>query len=430
MSFSSESSTGQLAGRRALEALRAGVPNRDAVAALGSLQTAVEDRFTQLLDSVRAVSSGQAFGEGANDGPGMLIGGGFGSGKSHVLQYLAHLALDAGFVVSKVVISKETPLHDPAKLYRAAIDEARVPGRPGSAIDEIATGLRTESGQYAALYRWLHNDDVPVDSRFAASLFLHEYARGDAEFADRIVRFWAGDPLPVADLRRRLKEAGAANTYRLASVKERDLAVQRFRFVSRLIGAAGYAGWVILIDEVELIGRYSMLQRAKSYAEVARWVRGDRHDPSAPLCAVLTTVEDFEAQVLVGKNDVELIPKKLRLKGTAEHDLLAGAAETGMRVIERSQLRLQPPDRDELDRTYAKLKAIHGAAYGWEPPDVEGLERLPSNRMRQYVRAWINAWDLRRLDSSYQPEITKSEVLIDFTEDAALEGASDDSDGG
>ena len=430
MSFSSESSTGQLAGRRALEALRAGVPNRDAVAALGSLQTAVEDRFTQLLDSVRAVSSGQAFGEGANDGPGMLIGGGFGSGKSHVLQYLAHLALDAGFVVSKVVISKETPLHDPAKLYRAAIEEARVPGRPGSAIDEIATGLRTESDQYAALYRWLHNDNVPVDSRFAASLFLHEYARGDAEFADRIVRFWAGDPLPVADLRRRLKEAGAANTYRLASVKERDLAVQRFRFVSRLIGAAGYAGWVILIDEVELIGRYSMLQRAKSYAEVARWVRGDRHDPSAPLCAVLTTVEDFEAQVLVGKNDVELIPKKLRLKGTAEHDLLAGAAEIGMRVIERGQLRLQPPDRDELDRTYAKLKAIHGAAYGWEPPDVEGLERLPSNRMRQYVRAWINAWDLRRLDSSYQPKITKSEVLIDFNEDAALEGASDDSDGG
>ena len=76
------------------------------------------------------------------------------------------------------------------------------------------------------------------------------------------------------------------------------------------------------------------------------------------------------------------------------------------------------------------MKAIHGAAYGWEPPDVEGLERLPSNRMRQYVRAWINAWDLRRLDSSYQPKITKSEVLIDFNEDAALEGASDDSDGG
>ena len=65
----------------------------------------------------------------------------------------------------------------------------------------------------------------------------------------------------------------------------------------------------------------------RSYAEVARWVRGDRDDPAAPLCAVLTTVDDFEAQVLVGKNDVELIPKRLRMKGTAEHDLLASQAE-------------------------------------------------------------------------------------------------------
>ena len=403
-----------LACRRALEALRAGVPNRDAVAALGSLQTAVEDRFTQLLEAIAAPTNEPA--------GGMLIGGGFGSGKSHMLEYLAHRALDDGYVVSKVVISKETALHDPIRVFRAAIDDARVPGKPGSAIDEIVGGLQTGSPDYAALYRWVHSDDAPVDSRFAASLFLHEYARGDAEFADRIVRFWAGDPLPVADLRRRLKEAGAAATYRLASAKERDLAVQRFRFVARLVRAAGYRGWVVLLDEVELIGRYSLLQRAKSYAEVARWVRGDRDDAAAPLGAVLTTVEDFEAHVLVGKNDVELIPKRLRAKSTADDDLLATRAETGMRIIEREQIRLQPPDRDALDRTYNKLKDIHAAAYGWQPPDVEGLERLPSNRMRQYVRAWINEWDLRRLDPSYQPEIDTADVVVDFSEDVELEG--------
>lgn len=435
MSEHRSTQTGRLQSRRALEALRAGVPNRDAVAALGSLQTAVEDRFSLMLDALRKTKMGEVSGGSSGGAPGlggspgdrhgMLIGGGFGSGKSHVLQYLAHQALEAGFIVSKVVISKETPLHDPVKLYRAAIDEAQVPGRHGSAIDEIASSLQTGSVEYAALYRWLHSEDVPVDSRFSASMFLHEYARGDAEFADRIVRFWAGDPLPVSDLRRRLKEAGAVSTYPLVSVKERDLAMQRFRFVSRLMRAAGYAGWVILIDEVELIGRYSMMQRAKSYAEVARWVRGEREDPTAPLCAVLTTVDDFETQVLIGKNDVELIPKRLRMKGTAEHDLLAGNAESGMRLIERSLLRLQPPDRDELDRTYAKLKLIHGEAYGWAPPDVEGLERLPSNRMRQYVRAWINAWDLRRLDPTYEPQITMSEVSIDFSEDTDLEGSND-----
>ncbi len=409
-----------LASRRALEALRAGVPNRDAVSALGSLQTAVDDRFTELLDAVRTLAPG-----GEPPG-GMLVGGGFGSGKSHVLEHLAHRALDAGFVVSKVVVSKETALHDPGKVFRAAIEDARVPGRHGSAIDEIVAALRPDSPEYAELYRWVHRDDAPVDSRFAASLFLYEYARGDAEFADRIVQFWGGERLPVADLRRRLKEAGAGSTYPLAKITERDLAVERFRFVPRLMQAAGYHGWVVLLDEVELIGRYSLLQRAKSYVEVARWVRGDRDDPAAPLCAVLTTVDDFEAQVLVGKNDVELIPKRLRMKGTAEHDLLASEAETGMRIIERDQIRLQPPDRDELDRTYAKLKEIHASAFGWDPPDVEGLERLPSNRMRQYVRAWINEWDLRRLDPTYQPDIAASEVVVDLTDDAELESAEGD----
>lgn len=408
-----------MSARRALEALRSGVPNRDAVAALGSLQTVIEDRFTALLDALLA-------GPPTNTARGMLLGGGFGSGKSHLLEHLAHQALQANFVISKVVISKETPLHDPVKVFRAAIEEARLPDRAGSAIDEIAVALPTGSAGYADLYRWVHTDDVPVDSRFAATLFLYEYGRGDPEFADRIVRFWAGDPLPTADLRRRLKEAGAASTYKLATVKERDLAAQRFRFVSRLMRAAGYAGWIILLDEVELIGRYSLLQRAKSYAEVARWVRGERADDAAPLGAVLATVDDFEAQVLVGKNDVELLPKKLRQKGTTEADLLAAGAEVGMHIIEREQLGMQPPDRDALDRIYRRLKALHAEAYGWDPPDVEGLERLPSNRMRQYVRAWINEWDLRRLDPDYRPETTVARVQVAYDEDTSFEGASED----
>ena len=271
----------------------------------------------------------------------------------------------------------------------------------------------------------MHADGAPVDARFAATLFVHEYARGDAEFADRIVRFWVGDPLPLPDLRRRLKEAGAAGTYKLGSVKERDVALQRFRFISRLIQAAGYAGWIILLDEIELIGRYSFLQRAKSYAELNRWIRGDRQDPGAPIGAVLATVDDFEAQVLVGKNDIELIPSRLRMKGTADADLLAGSAEAGMRVIERQQIPVQPPDRDALDRTYNTLKALHGTAYGWTPPDVEGLERLPSNRMRQYIRAWINEWDLVRLDPTYQPRTTSTTIRVDYSQASELESETD-----
>ena len=99
----------RVARRRAIEALRSGVPSREAVAALGSAQSEIEDRFGAILASLRALPSG-----GHHPG-GMLVGGSFGSGKSHLLEHLAHLAMNDGFVVSKVTISKETPLYDPAK---------------------------------------------------------------------------------------------------------------------------------------------------------------------------------------------------------------------------------------------------------------------------------------------------------------------------
>ena len=41
---------------------------------------------------------------------------------------------------------------------------------------------------------------------------------------------------------------------------------QRTQFLTALLHAAGYAGWCLLFDEVELIGRYTPLRRALAYA--------------------------------------------------------------------------------------------------------------------------------------------------------------------
>src|SRR5439155_12156729 len=122
----------QILSRRAIEALRSGVPNRDAVRALGSSQKVIVGRFLEQLDLTKELPR-------ATGGPGgILVRGGFGSGKSHLLEHLQHLALDRGFVVSKVVISKETPLHDPVKVFRAAVENATVPGKQGSALNSIS----------------------------------------------------------------------------------------------------------------------------------------------------------------------------------------------------------------------------------------------------------------------------------------------------
>ena len=426
----------QVARRRAIEALRSGVPSWDAVAMLGSGQPEAEDRFTALLDRIatRGVGSAGEWGGDrrghAGEPRGLLLGGGFGGGKSHLLTHFGHLAMQAGFVVSTVVISKETPLHDPAKAFRAAIDAAVDPGRAHGALARAAALLDADTPRYAELTRWVNSPASNLDERFAATLLCHERLRGGEvpgsdETTDALVRFWGGDPLRISDLRRALRSVGAAGLFNFAPVSARDLARQRFRFAAALMRAAGHEGWIVLFDEVELIGRYSLLQRGRSYAELGRWLSGTGADREVPLAAVFAMTDDFEAAVLSGKNDREDLPGKLRAKQTPEWDETAALAEAGMRRIENDMILLEPPDAAELDRTYAVLKRLHGDAIGWSPPDVVGLERLGATRMRQYVRAWINEWDLVRLDPEFSPQTVAIDISSDYREDADLEQTSD-----
>jgi hypothetical protein len=408
----------RLSARRAVEALRSGVPSRDAVAALGSGQSDIEDRFIQVLDTTGTVrSTGRR---------GLLLGGGFGSGKSHLLEHLAHLALDRGFAVSRVVVSKETPLHDPAKVLRAAVESAITHGGAVGAVAEAAAGLDPGSAGYAELLRWA-SGSASVDDRFALTLSLLPRAQaGDDEFAEAIIRFWSGDRLGVAELRRQARWAGTGRPV-LATVSVQELAVQRFRFLARLFVAAGYQGWLLLFDEVELIGRYSLLQRAKSYAQLAGWLQPDPDDPASPLAVVLAMTDDFDAAVLTAKNDRELVPAKVRAKQLPQWDEVASGAEVGMRLIERDMQRLRSPDPEELDQAYQRLKALHSEAFGWDARDVIGLERLGATRMRQYVRAWINEWDLTRLDPAFHPNTEVVPVASIYTEQPELDTGHVDS---
>ncbi len=409
----------RLGRRRAVEALRSGVPNRDAVIALGSGQSDIEDRFTGLLEAVGSPRHGH------DERASMLLGAGFGEGKSHLLTHLGHLATSAGFVVSTVVISKETPLHDPAKMLRAMVESAVAPDGARDVVAEAAAALDTDSDGYAELVRWLRGPGRDMSELFDATLLLHQRLGSDApgadeEFLDTIVRFWSGDRMLMPELRRQLKAVGEAKTFNVAPVRVRDLARQRLRFLPRLLRATGSAGWVVLLDEVELIGRYSVLQRGRSYAELARWLDGGPGGETEPLVVVAAITDDFDAAVLSGKKDRESLPTRLRDKQTEEYAEMAGLAETGMRHIERDLVRLDTPDAAELERAYRTLRELHRSAYGWEPPDVAGLEQLGATRMRQHVRAWINEWDLVRLDPGYRPSTETIDVAGDYRESDEL----------
>jgi hypothetical protein len=403
-----------IAARRAIEALRAGVPNRDAVLALGCEQPVIEERFREQLQTAREnVRAGVQT-------PGLLIAGDFGTGKSHLLEYLQHIALEERFVCSKVVISKETPLYDPAKFYHSAMRSAVVPERRGAALTEVAAHLNPTNEAYSELSAWAHSGQV--NSRFAATLFLFKRMGIDMELRNRLIAFWSGDPLSASDIKKSLRACGERVTYKIEPVTLRDLALQRFQFAPRLLIAAGYAGWVVLVDEVELIGRYSWLQRGKSYADLLRWMGKIPGQQVPGLVTAFAIMSNFESYMIEERNDLEVIPTKLRDKGAED---LAKHAERVMRLMQREKVRLKAPDAQAIQQTCDKVRAIYAEAYGWQPPPVS-VERLGITSMREYVKRWITEWDLTRLDPTYIVELEQTAMQQKYTEDTALETPSEE----
>lgn len=403
--------------RRALEALRAGVPNRDVARLLPPEQANLDQGFQALLTQV------EHDWEGGKQPSGLLIEGDFGTGKSHWLEYFRHLALESHFVVSTVVINKETPLHDLTKLYRACVESAVILGKVGPALEEIAHAYEIDGhARFAELIEQLH-DAADLDPRYAATLCL--FARNPADYLrEKIIAEWTGYPMRVSDLRAALRELEMTR-FPVAAPRRGDL-LQRFTFLSRFFRAAGYTGWVLLFDETEMISKYSVRQRGRAYAHLAELLGAAKGVATPGLATVFTITKDYTGQVLYGrKNDLETIPA--RLQGTRDEAMIP-AAEAGMRAIKSKCIELRPPTRAQVREIAQRVAALYADAYGWTVPMMDDVrEYAASTGMRQYVRTWINAWDLRRL-YDVQVDTVVEAVTQSYDEDTDLQSDAPDAD--
>lgn len=397
---------GPLALRTAFEALRAGVPNRAAILLLGSVEDALEDRFEAGLRSDARK-------------PGVLFTGGFGAGKSHLLGFLREVALKQNFVVSTVTVSKETPLSAPLAVFTAALRNTVAPGH----TDDVMTVALAALQRQPTLAQGLEAVTSAADSGFSPpfAAMLHLLSRPQPpDLLRRMETFLAGGKLPGPPLRQALTQAGVRGMFNLTGITEAALLYQRERFAPLLFRAAGFAGWCVLIDEVELIGRYSPLQRARAYAELARWL-----GPSVPGLTVAAAItDDFASQVINGRQDDEKLPERLRLKGAPEQADLALAA---MRTIETAPV-LAPPTEADLQRYAERLRVSYGMAYGWEAPPAAVGERRANRTMRHHIRGWITQWDVLRLQGR-ATALEHGTVPVNYAETEDLNEAPPDSDG-
>ena len=414
----------EIKARKAIEALRCGVPNEEVVKQLGCDQTAAEQHFRNLLSDEAGASA-------PNDGPrcrGMLVSGGFGSGKSHLLNYLEQLALNEDFVCSKVTISKETPFYDDARVFRAAVRQARVPKCAGPLFEELCSGNWWKQASAGELLQRIEHKGQrgELATMFAATLRVYQ-DEWDAALRTSIEGWWGGEKLRVAEVRDALKRLGHRDVP-CQGAKAHELPGQRIRFATDFIRAR-HRGWVLLLDELELIGQYSRLQRARSYAALTRWMGIDDLAPASEIVVVGAITDDYvSARIDPGKGAGDRDSAIATLANRPRHQHLRDACKEGIRFIERNCIELGESDEERNREILERLRNIYSRAYDWETPPATPFHSAATSqtKMRHRIRAPIEEWDLLRLDPGTTPHIIAKEERADYTERPELEKEASD----
>ena len=333
---------------------------------------------------------------------------------------MRELALQRNFVVSVVPVSKETPMFDPGRLYAAAVRAAEVQGANDDLMTVALSRLKPNTAPFDRLESWVTQEAGAgaLAAIFPALLWL--VPRLGLDDHARIARFFGGGKLSATVVRSWLRQQGAAKLFDIKPTGEAELARQRLRFAPRLLSSTGVSGWCVLLDEVELIGRYSPLQRGKSYAELARWLGRDAADALPGIVAVAAFTDDYVSEMFDRRRDDELIAQALERKGLTRQAVQARDCMAQMRRA--PGVRLVAPDDFDLSAAQGRIAELYFDAYRRRPMSLAIGERLAGKSIRQYIKSWITEWDMERLFGE-SAHIAIKPTPTDYTESAELDQA-------
>ena len=243
-----------------IESLRAGIPTHQSIRETRDLRP---DILTKVEKDLISITNG-------NSCLGKIIWGEYGQGKTHSLKQIETLAKEKNFAVSYLSVSRELQFANFFSLF------------------ERLTGCITTHGtQIPGLLnhfvrKGLHSDDFVLQTRnelihpLPAYLF---HCLGLVSSQDELLVLYnclCGSSKHVTAAKKILKTHdrklyNEISSFRISKHKEAFI-----QFFPRILTYLGFNGWVILLDEMELIGRLGRVSRMKSYLNlVFRWpVRG------------------------------------------------------------------------------------------------------------------------------------------------------------
>ncbi|HAL73484.1 MAG TPA: hypothetical protein DCM45_00150, partial [Clostridiales bacterium] len=367
--------------------------NREAIFVIEALRSGIPTRLsTRLLPDIRENLTSRIVGDlSAFDEriipEGRLIWGQYGQGKTHVLTTIEHQALDHNFAVSRISLSREVSCHNLLNFYSQNAARIRT---PNSTLDGIQHHLnRLQPAD-------ISQSVISESERYVNSLprqVLEDYFFAEGEDKERLYSDLTGTRLPVGELGRIHRQVrGSAQPNFKFKVTEHASAY--WGLMADLIQLCGFEGWVILIDEVELIGRLGKLSRLNAYRNL-NWLLNWSSTMKYPIYTVAAAATRLQDDLWYGKtnDDRSVMPDtaQLRLGDDAAREM----DRFFQRAIDGNTLKILPASESSLILLLDEIAQLHGAAYQW-PAELKGAELiryLGAQPVRTYIRAALEYLD-------------------------------------
>jgi hypothetical protein len=299
-----------------------------------------------------------------------FISGDYGDGKTHFMSVVRHLALEKGFAVSFVVLTRDVPIHKFETVYQTVVRQLRG-NFAGTGIRALLTawldrleqapgkGQEPDAGQsYPALAGQFK--EIPgMDINFANALAALVHNRFDplAEGEDKALRdadseilmhWFEGGKVTKKELK----------PFQIYEFLNKGNARQFMNSLILFLRHTGHQGLILLMDEMETVVTMSTTIRNAAYENVRLFI--DNSETAQYLHLFFSIIPDVLMSEK-GFKSYDALWSRVRSIGDAKRLNYRGV------LVDLHQTPLQTEELLDLGRA---LRTLHGTSFRWHPEET------------------------------------------------------------
>lgn len=368
-----------------LEAARAGIPTRHLIGTLPDLRQ-------KLMDTIDSDLGNLANGQQVK---GRVVWGNYGQGKTHFLKTVEKHILEQGFAVSYLSLNRDLGPNNLFNLFPALSSHVltRDANIPGLLNQLVSKGLSPKMLETLSELSTGISHPLP-------NLIYQSFLKFETRDMILLYNALMGKKENLTNAKQIVKSYYKYEYQRMPKFVQKEHLISFIEFFSLLIKSLGYKGWIILIDELEIIGRMGKVGRLNSYKNLS-WLMNLNAEHKCPIYTLVASAEALNTEVFQGtrKQDAREMPKLAKERFDAR---AAEAVAKFFELISSSQgMVLTPIKTDDLKALLAKLLEIHCAAIPWKFELPENMVKDTCKRIdpstkpiRQIIRMFIETLDI------------------------------------